>query len=337
MSQTVAAIIPNWNGAGRLERCLASLSRQARPFDQVIVVDNGSNDGSGEVAARAGARFVALGENRGFAAAVNAGVRQAGRADHLALLNNDVLLEPAWLATLVAALDQRPEFSLATGRTRQLSRPQLLDGAGDALSRGLAAARLGHGRPDGSAYSQARPVLAVCFAAALIRAEVFARVGSLEERFFAYLEDVEFCLRAQLAGFRALYVPEAVAHHEGSASTGTGDALDPRIVTWMTANQLLLAARYARGRLWPPVLLTQALWAARMLRHARLAAWLRGVAAARRGWRTLRAAAPGFDTAALLDLLRASEAQIYEDRGKQDLFWRAYFAVFSPRPQRAPR
>ena len=97
-----------------------------------------------------------------------------------------------------------------------------------------------------------------------------------------------------------------MAYHEGSASTG--NPLDSRIATWMTANQLLLAARYARSPLWPRILLTQVLWAARMLRRARLTAWLRGVAAALSRFREMRASMPKFETARLLELLRKSES-----------------------------
>jgi GT2 family glycosyltransferase len=312
----VAAVIPNWNGAQRLPRCLVSLATQTRPFDRVIVVDNGSTDGSQEMAQ------VRLPENVGFATAVNRGCWEAAGCDWIAVLNNDVALDPGWLEAMLAA----QPFDVAGSRLRMAHNPRLLDGAGDAISMGLAAVRLGHGRTDSAMYDHQRPMLAVCFAAALINAEVFRRVGGLDERFFAYLEDVEFCLRARLAGFRVLYVPEAIALHEGSGST-SGE-FDPRVVTWMTANQLLLAARYTRSRMWPRVLVTQALWAARMIAHGRFGPWLRGVGTGLPQWRQMRRTAPLIAPARLLALLHGSEKQIQADCGDRDRFWRAYFSLF---------
>jgi hypothetical protein len=312
----VAAVIPNWNGAQRLPRCLASLATQTRPFDRVVVVDNGSTDGSQEAAQ------VRLPENVGFAAAVNRGCWEAGDCEWIAVLNNDVALDPGWLEAMLAA----QPYDVGGSRLRLAHNPRLLDGAGDAVSLGLAAVRLGHGRADGPLYDHPRPMLAVCFAAALVNAEVFRRVGGLDERFFAYLEDVEFCLRARLAGFRVRYVPEAIAVHEGGGST-SGE-LDPRVVAWMTTNQLLLAARYTRGRMWPRVLVTQALWAARMTWHGRSGAWLRGVSAALPRCRQVRRSAPLIAPARLLALLHASEKQIQADCGDRDRFWRIYFSLF---------
>ena len=312
----VAAVIPNWNGIERLPRCMASLYFQTRHFDRIIVVDNGSTDGSQHFAQ------IRLNENLGFAAAVNRGAWDATGYDWIAVLNNDVYLAPNWLEAMLAA----QPYDIGGGRLRLASNPRLLDGAGDALSLGLAAARLGHGRNDGEAFDTRRPVLAVCFAAALIRSEAFFRVGGLDERFFAYLEDVEFCLRARLAGFRTEYVPSAIALHEGGGSTA--GELDPRRVAWMTTNQILLAARYARGRMWPRVLLTQILWAARMAHHGRSTAWLQGLLKGLPQWRALRNTAPRLASARLIALLHASERQILEDCGTRDRFWRIYFSLF---------
>ena len=337
-----ALVIPNWNGADRLPRCLRSVAGLRGAEAEVIVVDNGSSDGSPEAAARAGARVLRLAENVGFARAVNRGIAESG-GEFVALVNNDVELDADWLAKLIEALDRNPECGMAAGRTLMYGSQRLLDGAGDALSLGFAAARLGHGSPDGPLYEQQRRVLAVSGAACLIRRAVLERIGGFEELFFAYLEDIEFCLRAQLAGFRALYVPEAIAFHEGSATTGGAPAMHPDVVRLMTAHQLLLAARYARGgALWPllpRVVLTQALWGARMCLRGRAGAWLRGLLLARRTWRRMRSrplppeASPG----RLRELLRVSESQIYADRARKETFWRLYFRVFPPAALRAAR
>ncbi len=138
------AIVPNWNGAARLPACLRSLAQQRGAQAEILVVDNGSTDGSAEIAELAGARVVRLPENLGFAAAVNRGLA-ASHSRFVALVNNDVELHPEWLARLLAALDSHPECALLTGRTLERRRPDTLDGAGDALSLGFAAARLGHG------------------------------------------------------------------------------------------------------------------------------------------------------------------------------------------------
>src|SRR5579871_4592620 len=154
MSLRVAAVIPNWNGAGRLQRCLDSLAAQKFPFEQVVVVDNGSTDGSEELAT------IRLDRNYGFSAAVNRGITEAVGADWIAILNNDVVLSPRWLKSL---LDDAPaESGMLTGRTLQMGNPKLLDGVGDALSLGMAAARLGYGDADGPRYAQPREVFGVC-------------------------------------------------------------------------------------------------------------------------------------------------------------------------------
>jgi len=104
---TVAAVIPHWNRRDLLAALLENLKRQTKPLDEIIVADNGSTDNSAEMAERAGARVLRLGRNRGFAAAVNQGI-EAAAAEWIAILNNDVTLDPRWLETLLdAARDPR--------------------------------------------------------------------------------------------------------------------------------------------------------------------------------------------------------------------------------------
>lgn len=336
----VAAVIPNWNGAAFLDRCLASLAQQSTGRLEVIVVDNGSTDNSAAVAERSGARLIGLDRNYGFAYAVNRGI-EASDAEFIAVVNNDVELQPGWLAALLEALAANPDCGMVTGRTLIRGRDAILDGAGDALSLGFAAARLGFGLPDGPAYREPRAVLAVSGAASLFRRHVFEKAGMLEEQFFAYLEDVELCLRAQLAGFRAMYVPQAVACHVVSGSSGgigTDSRPHPRVARWMTAHQLLVAARYTRwGTLrvvLPRLLLIQALWAGHLWRAGRFLDWLAGVGIAFQGFGRMRRwrFPPGAGPSRLLELLRFSESQILADRGAHDRFWRLYFRVFPAVP-----
>src|SRR5437879_3442826 len=111
---TVAAIIPHWNRRELLETLLASLRTQTRPFDEIIVADNGSTDDSVDLAVRAGARVLRLGRNFGFAAAVNRAIETTG-AEWVAILNNDVILNPDWLARILAAAEQE-KAAFATGK-----------------------------------------------------------------------------------------------------------------------------------------------------------------------------------------------------------------------------
>ncbi|HYK18702.1 MAG TPA: glycosyltransferase, partial [Bryobacteraceae bacterium] len=117
----VAAVIPNWNGAARLERLFQALAGQIQPIVQVIVVDNGSTDRSREIAAAAGADFIPLGTNTGFSHAVNCGIRQAG-AEWILILNNDVLPEPDWLENLLGTA-AASEAWFATGKLLSTANP----------------------------------------------------------------------------------------------------------------------------------------------------------------------------------------------------------------------
>ena len=114
VAATVTAVIPHWNRRDLLQQLFASLQDQSRPFDEIIVADNGSTDGSAEFAEQHGARVLRLGTNLGFAAAVNRGI-EAARSEWVAILNNDVTLDSAWLAALVETAE-REGADFATGK-----------------------------------------------------------------------------------------------------------------------------------------------------------------------------------------------------------------------------
>jgi len=217
----VAVVIPNWNTREFLGPCLESLRRQTFRDFETIVADSASTDGSvGFVEERfPEVKVAALDENRGFSGAVNAGIG-ASDAELVALLNNDTEQDPGWLESLVRAAERRPEAGLFASKLVDFRDRSQLDGAGDALRRSGLPYRLGHGEVDHGQFEREEFVFGACAAAALYRRSVFERVGLFDEDFFAYCEDGDLSFRAQLAGFRCLYVPDAVVYHIGSVSTG---------------------------------------------------------------------------------------------------------------------
>jgi GT2 family glycosyltransferase len=214
-------VIPNYNGIERMDGVLESLARQSFGGFETIVVDNGSSDGSVEHLRRRWpeVRVVEWPRNRGFAAAVNEGFKQA-RGEFVALVNNDVELDPQWLSATVEALEGRPEVASIASRLLEWERRNMLDGTGDLVGWDGYCMRRGQGEKDVGQYSEPCEVVSACAAAALYRRAAFDDVGPFDESFFAYVEDIDWGLRAQVAGWRCFYEPAAVAYHVGGATSG---------------------------------------------------------------------------------------------------------------------
>ena len=263
---SVAAVVLNWNGRADTERCLASLLAPDGP-GRVVVVDNGSRGGEADAirAAHAGdARVVvaALPRNRGFAGGVNEGVARAlaAGAGEVLLLNNDAVLEAGALPALRAALAAEPAAAAAA--------PLVLldDGSGRAWFAGGEVAPAfgqvrhpGHGRRAEEIPAGTRPVGFLSFCAVLLRRAAWEEVGPLDEEFFAYGEDADWCLRARRAGRRLLFVPGARARHRASASAGLRSPLQYYL---LTRSRVLLARRHAGAAaralvFWPWMLLVR--------------------------------------------------------------------------------
>jgi GT2 family glycosyltransferase len=222
MAPRVAVVVPNWNGERFLELCLSSLRKQSFSDFETILVDNGSTDDSLRFVAKnfPEVRLVSLPENRGFSAAVNAGIRASAAQEHVALLNNDTEVEPSWLEALIRAAEDHPEAGLFSSKLVDFGDRRLLDGAGDALRKSGLPYRIGHGELDRGQFDKETYVFGACAAGALYRREMLDEIGLFDEDFFAYCEDGDISFRAQLAGYRCLYVPGAVVYHIGSASSG---------------------------------------------------------------------------------------------------------------------
>jgi GT2 family glycosyltransferase len=325
MTPGVAIVIPTWNKAALLEQALANLARQTYPIERVIVVDNGSNDDSGAIAARAGAEVIPLAVNAGFAIAVNRGIQEAASAEWIGILNNDVSLEPDWLAQIMAKLEPGNSW-FATGKLLDAQARDRIDGSFDAVCRGACAGSCGQGSVDSPLWNQPRNIQLAPFTAAVFRAGLFARVGLLDERFESYLEDVDFGLRCAEAGLTGLYVPEAVAYHQGSATLGRWHG---ETVRKIARNQLLIVAKHYPPnwilRYGWPVFIAQILWGFVALRHGALVSYLVGKVQGLRQFSEAR----GKYCANFPAIVEKSEEEIREIQQATgfDLYWKLYFAL----------
>jgi GT2 family glycosyltransferase len=217
----VTVAILNYNGRELLEVVLPSLAGQTYRDFETVVIDDCSSDDSIDYLGRnwPGIRVVRTGEtNVGVAAALNVAVRSA-RGPLVALLNNDIELDPEWLSQMVTALDSRPAAGSAACKMLNYWRRNELDCAGDVLAADGSAYGRGHGELDRGQYDREEEVFAPTAGAALYRSAAFGQVGLFDESFVAYFEDVDWGLRARLMGWRTCYVPSAVAYHMGSATT----------------------------------------------------------------------------------------------------------------------
>jgi GT2 family glycosyltransferase len=219
----VSFIVPNWNGGARLAACLDSIAEQTHREIEVIVVDNGSTDNSASLPCfrQPGWRCVRLDRNTGFAFATNRGV-EAATGEVLALVNNDVILDPGWTSAALAALRAAPAAGAAATRVMQPDRARL-DSAGCALYACCAAARW-RGQPftvlEPGAHAPFGPVAS----AALYRRACWAQCGGLRPEFFCYYEDTDLAARMRLWGFETVYAHNAIAVHEASSTAGERSA-----------------------------------------------------------------------------------------------------------------
>lgn len=219
----ISVILVTWNSAAHLPHCLSALSTQTLQNFEVIVMDNKSVDDSILQVEKGWPELQLtlrrLDANLGFAPANNMGAHLA-RGKWIALLNADAYPESRWLEQLLNAAEQNPQYSMFSSRQIQYNQPHLLDGAGDAYHVSGLAWRCYYNKLAKDYGNQAVEVFSACPAAALYSHEEFLKVGGFDEDYFSYFEDVDLGFRLRLGGAKCLYVPEAVVHHVGSASTG---------------------------------------------------------------------------------------------------------------------
>jgi len=282
--KTVTIIIPALHRPDLTRRCIDFIEQQTLSSSdwQIVVVENDAQPGRmlADPLPQNTTRLE-LPANEGTTGSINRAVA-ATSSKYLLLLNNDIELQPNYLEILVRTLDNDSHLGFAAGKLLRATQRTHLDGAGDAMLIGGASYRLGSMDEDRAQFEQPMPILAGCGAAVLYRREAFQRCGGLDADFFAYLDDIDLGLRAQLVGFGGMYVPQAVAYHIGSATLGA--VVHPRILEYVTRNQLwILAKDYPPSivhRYLSRILVFQALWLGYVIRNRGLGAYYRGIRAA---------------------------------------------------------
>lgn len=242
----LSIIIPHYNGAHFLPPCFKALRAQTYPRLEVILVDNGSTDESVTLTRRdfPEVRVIELGQNLGFAGAVNRGIGQA-TGQVIVLLNNDTEAAPGWAQALVNALQFHPEAGIVASKMLLFDRRDTLHSAGDGFGDNGIPMNRGVWQKDEGQFDRDTYIFGGCGGAVAYRREMLDDIGLFDEDLFMYLEDVDLNWRAQLAGYRAVFAPDAVVYHHLSASGGG------KIASFYTGrNTILILAKDLPGTIF---------------------------------------------------------------------------------------
>jgi GT2 family glycosyltransferase len=239
----VSVIVVNWNGREYLGECLESLRSQTLLDFEVIVVDNGSTDGSVEYMESQFPGFIRIlrnAENRGFSGGNNQGIKVA-RGQYIALLNNDARADKYWLKELMKAAPVDHRAGMLASRIYLQDGRKIIDNVGhliyrDGLNRGRGRLEEDHGQ-----FDKMEEVLFPSGCAALYRREMLEEIGLFDEDFFAYGDDTDIGLKGRLAGWKCLYIPEAVVYHRYSQSSGS---YSPLKAFYVERNRVWIAVKY---------------------------------------------------------------------------------------------
>ena len=218
----ILIVIVNWNSWILLGRCLKSLSKQTYKNFDIIIIDNCSDDNIPAGIQDYGPRITLTRNtsNVGFATANNQIIDVLNSDGFVVLLNPDAFPESQWLEMLINAAEIDPTYSVYGSRLKSAQNPQALDGDGDIYHISGLAWRDRRLKPAGNLHRLSRDIFSACAAAAMYRVDAIRSVGGFDEDFFCYMEDVDLGFRLRLSGHKALVVPDAIAAHLGSATTG---------------------------------------------------------------------------------------------------------------------
>jgi GT2 family glycosyltransferase len=262
MQPTVSIIVLNYNGREDTLACLRSLEHVMYPNVNVIVVDNASSDGSADAIREAHPqmKLIETGANLGFTGGNNVGIHYAldHGADYIMLLNNDTIVAPDMLNLMVEVMESDPQIGVTGPMIYYYSAPETIWSAGGQIDwkRGTTS-MIGVNEEDKSQYGLTpRSVDFVTGCALLVRREVWEKVGLLDDQFFMYYEETEWCVRASRAGYKIYHVPQAMLWHKISLQEREAS---PRTYYYMTRNRLLFLHNSRAGyQTWAYTLLEYA-------------------------------------------------------------------------------
>jgi GT2 family glycosyltransferase len=254
----VSVIIPHWNGRPHLDDCLEALRGQQYTDYEVILVDNGSQDGSQDYIRTHYPEvcLLELGENRGFTGACIAGFSIA-RGEIICLLNNDTEANPNWLSAIVDAFHRYPGVGIATGKLLLFDQRNHFHAAGDFYRVDGIPGNRGIWQIDQGQYDCEEFVFSASGAAAAYRRKMLDEIGFLDDSFYFSCEDIDLAWRANLVGWQVLYVPTAIVYHKLKASGGSGatssyyDGRNFLFVLWKNYPTSLIR------KYWPAILRAQ--------------------------------------------------------------------------------
>lgn len=279
-SPTISVIIPHLNGKQHLDDCLGSLRRQSFQEFEVLLVDNGSTDGSQTFLREHYPEvwLIELETNHGFTGACNAGY-EASNGEIIILLNNDTEVDSKWLQAIVEAFDRSPRVGSIASKMLLFDQRDILHTAGDYYRLNGIPGNRGVWQQDHGQYEQEEVVFSACGGAAAYRRQMLQEIGFLDDDYFFSCEDVDLAWRINLAGWQVLYLPTAIVYHKLKASGTTGanssfyDGRNFLYLIWKNYPSGLLR------RYWPEILVAQlhiALDAVRSWRGPAARARLRG-------------------------------------------------------------
>ena len=218
----VSVVTPNYNGVKFLKNYFNSLNQDSECMGEVIIIDNGSDDSSLEYIQKNNFNFPVVviknDENLGFAPAVNQGISKA-KYDYIFSLNNDTEVEIGSINAMLDLIQEEDIFSVQA-KMIQSDNKQLIDDAGDEYNLLAWTKKMGENQ-NSENYSQVLEIFSSCAGAALYKKSVLEEIGSFDDNFFAYMEDVDLAIRSQIYGYRNLLCPDAVVYHIGSATSGS--------------------------------------------------------------------------------------------------------------------